>query len=138
MPVAFNTTVYLCFAVESAKCMCIYQHTFRRRYEHLSGRRFNRIETGEGPLNRSDCHGYERQTIRRVVAQSDPGPTEFRMMPISPDDTITIAGKVVDQDLKPLADIQLRLIVTEAKRPLTQDRFSFDWGSSMHRLGHMN
>ncbi len=75
-----------------------------------------------------EADGYDRVVVRRVVAlaDSEAKPVEFRLAPIDASSLLVVAGRLVDEQARPRAGAQLRLIVA-AKRPFPRDRFPFNW-----------
>jgi beta-lactamase regulating signal transducer with metallopeptidase domain/uncharacterized GH25 family protein len=75
-----------------------------------------------------EAEGYDRAVMRRVVAVADreAKPVEFRLAPIDASSLLTIAGRLVDEQAKPLVGAELRLIVA-SKRPFPRDRSPFGW-----------
>ena len=74
------------------------------------------------------AEGYSPVTVRHVVAasRSESQPIEFRLVRVIPSELLTIAGRVVNEDGKPMVGTELRLIVA-AKRAFPRDRFPFNW-----------
>ncbi|MGO8748891.1 MAG: carboxypeptidase regulatory-like domain-containing protein [Thermoguttaceae bacterium] len=83
-----------------------------------------------------EADGYDRAVVRRVVAvaNSDAEPLEFRLARIDASSLLTIVGRLVDEQAKPVAGAELRLIVA-SQRPFPRDRFPFNW--QMIRVGHV-
>ncbi len=80
--------------------------------------------------------GYERQTVRRVVAQSAAAaePVEFRLEKVDASKLTTFSGRVVDGEARPIGGAELRLVVAE-KRPAELYDFPFNW--QMIRSGNL-
>lgn len=74
-----------------------------------------------------EADGRDPAVARRVVAvaDGDAEPVEFRLAPLDESSLLAIAGRLVDEQTKPLAGAELRLIVS-SKRPFRRDRFRFD------------
>ena len=58
-----------------------------------------------------EADGYDRAVVRRVVAvaNSDAEPVEFRLARIDASSLLTIVGRLVDEQAKPVAGAELRL-----------------------------
>ena len=76
-----------------------------------------------------DADGYDRKVIPRAVAkEEDAEPLEVRLTPIDPSRLLTIAGRIVNETSQPVADAQLRLIVTS--KPATRgERHPIKWST---------
>ncbi len=80
--------------------------------------------------------GFDRQTLRRVLAKSakEAETAEFRLTPIDQSKLIEIGGQIVDEQLRPIPAAELRLIVAR-KRSFPRDAFPFNW--QMIRRGNL-
>src|SRR4029077_18982000 len=72
--------------------------------------------------------GYERKVNRRVVAEpaQKAEAIELRLAAVDKSALRKVAGHLVDQQSRPVAGVELRLIVA-SRRPFPRDRFPFNW-----------
>jgi hypothetical protein len=75
------------------------------------------------------AEGYEKHAVNRVlVARPADAPVEeLRLEPIDPATVRAIRGRMVDPAGKPIAGVQLRLIVAGPRDPGPRHAFPFNW-----------
>jgi beta-lactamase regulating signal transducer with metallopeptidase domain len=76
-----------------------------------------------------EAAGYERQTMRRVVArpEGEAEAVEFRLRTVAPESLQSYAGQVVNAAGRGIAGIELRLIGSATRRAFPRDEFPFNW-----------